>query len=410
MSNRWKSTLSQFKEDSRAQPLRLVNRCAGLLERGGVSLVALNEADIFEAAKKRTGSTCPTDPQFLEGFHELLHSAQQAKLNLFGRSLLFHRLVQVLTNRTRLMQVRKESDLDRVSLNQPLVVVGLPRSGTTHLHRLLAQAPDAEAIPFWELLYPIPFEGPDRRRVIVGRQFKLGKWLTPGLDVKHAVRIDSPEECAPLFDGSMVSFTYWMGWPVYSYLEWYLKQDKHEAYRHYRSYLQYFQRQRPGKRLVLKAPAHTPALAALREIIPEAQVVQIHRDPVQVVPSVNSLTQSIHSAASDGIDMQEMVRMNLAFLDACLAGCPTEDSTSVLHVSYGELVAHPERVVQAVHRHFGLPEDEGLLRRIAQYQRSHPKHKHGAHRYRVEDFGLEEAGLAQRFGEYRRGFERFLVA
>jgi hypothetical protein len=120
------------------------------------------------------------------------------------------------------------------------------------------------------------------------------KKVAPMLDSKHHIDADEPEECVFLLDSSLMSPTFWMFAPVYGYLAWFLEQDQGPAYRVYREHLQIFQAETPGKRLTMKAPAHTPQLEAILAAIPEA-MIQTHRDPVEVVKRTAFSTPSMGS-------------------------------------------------------------------------------------------------------------------
>ncbi len=107
----------------------------------------------------------------------------------------------------------------------------------------------------------------------------------------HTIDADSPEECFYLTASSFESVFFWSMAPVAGYLRWYLDHNRKQKYREYRSWLQILQQQSPSKRLVLKAPEHMGALNALLDAVPEAQIVQIHRDPVTAYASYLSMAR-----------------------------------------------------------------------------------------------------------------------
>jgi hypothetical protein len=215
------------------------------------------------------------EPDFEEPLAILCRSAEEdARLSLLGRMAVRDQITRALVTRLRRIDLRRKNPgIFSAPLTAPLIVLA-SRSGTTLLHRLLALASDARAIPMWQLQQPIAPPGPDRRREEAIAQVARIKKVAPELDAKHHIDADEPEECVFLLDSSLMSPSFWMFAPVYGYLSWLLDRDSHAAYRVYREHLQIFQAETPDLRLTLKAPAHTAGLEALLAAIPEAMIVQ----------------------------------------------------------------------------------------------------------------------------------------
>jgi hypothetical protein len=288
------------------------------------------------------------------------------------------------------------------------MVIGLPRSGTTLLHRLLALAPEARPLKYFEVRHPIAPPGRDDRRERARFEHKSMAWLAPGLDVKHFSAPDEAEECLFLFDSTLVSSSFWVAAPVYGYLEWYLSQDQREPYRQYREHLQLFQAEQPTRRLTLKAPVHTANLGALVAAVPNVKLVQLHRDPAASLNSVNSLFYTLHRAVSDEVDLQRMARANLDFLargiERNLEARQALDPGALLDIRYDELVADPVGVVQKIRAHHGLDFTGEYEARLRAFMRDNPQHKHGRHRYSASDFGLDDGVIRARFERYLARF------
>jgi LPS sulfotransferase NodH len=390
-------------------PYRLVDRIGSTLRALGVPIAQLDERSLLAAARRKTGLSDYGDPGFREGLSELLQSARQdAELHFIGRLAMQGLVLTALTNRLQLEQARNsDPGLATRPLRPPIIVMGLPRSGTTLLHRLLAEDPEGRAVPAWELLRPVRPRGRDRRRAQAARQMRIIHDVAPWADRIHETHPDAPEECMLLMTSSFESILFWAVAPVYGYLDWLLRQDPTRAYSEYRTQLQILTQAVPHQRLVLKSPSHTAHLAALCETVPEARIIQCHRDPVQAVVSMNSLFRAAHGILSDHVDLHRMAQANVELLAATSERNlrDREHCADRVHdVDYRELVAHPMDVVRAVYERFDLPWTDTLAGQLQRYVDDHPKGKHGAHRYHAEDFGLSEPELADRFGAYRKQF------
>ena len=195
--------------------------------------------------------------------------------------------------------------------------------------------------------------------------------------------------------------------PVYGYVEWYNAQDRLQAYREYRWLLQVLQAVDPARRLTLKTPAHTGSLAALVQTIPDALLIQTHRDPVTVCVSFNSLIYTSHGMVTGQRDVARMAEANTRMLEHDVAqnlAAREAHPHAVFDVSYERLVADPVGTVRAIYDHFGLPWSDAYATQLQAYVRQNPRGKYGEHRYTAADFGQTEAALARRFAAYRERF------
>jgi len=393
-------------------PARVVNAAGRALRRHGQELVEFDVPLLLEEARQQARADDFGEPDFMPALRVLVESAERdANLSLLGRSGLRDAIVTSLAQ--RLLRVHRRlthPNGSATTLVPPLIVIGLPRSGTTLLHRLLALAPEARALRYWELRRPLPPPGHDDRRAWAGSQQRAFKWLARGLDAKHFSGPEAPEECLFLFDSTLVSVTFWIAAPVFGYLDWYLAQDQRAPYRTYRELLELFQAETPERRLTLKAPVHTAHVPALRAAVPEAHLVQLHRDPRPALASMNSLFATLHRVVTERVDLGRMGHANLNFAATGMerlldtrAGLP--DGT-IFDVYYAELVADPVGTVRAVRRHFDLSFDAEYEARLVAFMRENPQHRHGAHRYDARDFGLDDEQILGRFERYLERFPR----
>jgi hypothetical protein len=304
---------------------------------------------------------------------------------------------------------KQAPELFKKPLHPPLIVLGFPRSGTTLLHRLLAADPTGRAIPLWELSSPLPEGNGPHLLTDSADQAKRIKWmqkqmdirlsLSEGLDQKHFIRVDSPEECMFMLGQTFHTMLYWVTAPVFSYVEWYGRQDRTKKYEDYRRLLQVLQAVDPGKRLVLKAPAHTGGIGELIEKVPEAMIIQTHRDPATCLNSLNSLFLTTQGVVTETLDRYRMAEANLNLMFEELsrnAAGRKKYPGQILDVHYQNLIADPIGTVQGIYDHFKLPYTAEFEAAIKRYLDENPKGKHGRHRYSSADFGMTDEGIRER--------------
>lgn len=391
-------------------PFRLLNVAGTVPGMARLSGLRLEPDALLRSAMRQTGLNDFGDPGFMEGLKVLLTSAErEAKLHVVGRLALQQVVVDDLSNRLLLEAAKRHTpDLFARPFLSPLIIMGLPRSGTTLLHRLLAEDPAHYAPRFWELARPLPQPGkPDDRRRKAERELALRKRMTRDLDAKHFVTADTPEEDLFMLASSFETLLYWVLAPVYSYLDWYLKGDRVRKYQEYRAWLHVLQALVPGRRLVLKAPEHTGALAALLQAVPEARLVQTHRDSVTVFGSFVSLNLTTQGLATDTLDVRRNAEANLTLLERELARNLHDREAhpeAVYDVRYDDLVGDPAGTVQAIYQHYGLALSGAYRGRLGQYIRENPQGKHGVHRYAASDVGFTDEAVRGRFAAYNERF------
>lgn len=351
------------------------------------------------------------EPDFEEGLSVLCESVERdAKLLLTGRLAYQQQITNALVTRLLRIEARKRRpEAFRIPLTPPLIVLGLPRSGTTLLHRLLSLAADARSPALWEMQQPLPGPGPDERRNQSLREIKRFKKFAPEIDAKHHVDVDEPEEDFFLLDSSFWSFSFWVMAPVYGYLDWFLKQDPRPGYRVYREHLQLLQAGSPEKLLTLKAPVHTGYVETLLETVPNAMIVQTHRDPVSVTCSINSLMYTLQSYLTESLDVRRAATANTEIfahlVERNIEARRRIAPNRILDVRYPDLTADPVATVKRIYIHFGLPFDDAFEARMRAWMAERPRHRFGKHEYAAEDFGMTDAWIAGRFKAY---IERFL--
>ena len=394
--------------------LRALNTVGKHLGAARLPIVALDEEALVQAAVKETGLTDFGNSYHREGLLRLLESVENdAALHLSGQVACREAIVGSLINRLLLTEACKQTpEIFRKPLKSPIIVLGLPRSGTTFLHRLLAMDPAHRAVPWWELARPLPGadsdEQPDRRRQVFQKKLRRRQKMLPDLDRKHYTRVDSPEECIWLLASTFLSPLFWAFAPVYGYLDWYKNQDRLQAYYEYRLLLQVLQAADPTRRLVLKSSTHTGAVETLLQTVPGSLLIQTHRNPVETSASLASLFYSLHSRMTERLDVRRMTDAILSFHEHQIArnlAARDVHPGALFDVYYDRLVADPIGTVRGIYDHYGLAWSEDFEERLNYYLQGNPRGKHGAHRYAPENFGQTGKAISERFAAYIERFE-----
>jgi hypothetical protein len=384
---------------------------------GPLGSVQFEKAALLEEARRQTGLDDFGSLPFQEPLQRLLASIEsEATLNPIGQLATRQDLIRILVNRLQLEKDRKSNPaIAEQKIPRPIMITGLPRTGTTLLHRLLALDP-ANRVPFtWETLYPSPPPEAatcqvDPRIRVVERQLRWFQRLLKDFNKIHPIGARLPEECLVIFSYSFLSYQFETTHRLPSYLDWLLDQDLSPAYEIHRRILQNLQWRCPGERWVLKAPAHMFDFEALFSVYPDACIVMTHRDPVEVTASNASLTATLRSAFSDEVNPFEVgpecsrrwaIAINRAIESRDTGRVPAEH---FLDVFYSDLTGDPVGTIKKVYASFELPFPDGLEERIREFLRRNPKDLFGKHRYSLEEFGLNVEEETSRYAAYRQRF------
>ena len=391
---------------------RMLNALGGALQKMGLQIAPLRIDRLQQKAIKQSGLSDFGDPRYEEGLRVLVQSAEEdANLHTLGRLIYKNMIIDKLVNRLKWVDAQKSKpEWFTEPIIPPLIVTGLPRSGTTLLHRLLALDPSHRAIPAWEMTHPFPSESKEARRIKAVKELAFLQKLAPELDRKHEIRADKPEECLFLMASTFTSFYFWGLAPVYGYMEWYMTQDMAPKYHQYKGYLHILQNVDPTKRLTLKAPIHRHAIHTLYQTIPNAMIIQTHRDPVRVVNSMNSLISSLHRMVCTQ-DIPRMARMTLEIQSKfTLQNLEQRQKMPdvIFDIYYPELVANPIQTVRNIYDHFALPWPDGHHKRLQSYMKENKQGKYGTHSYSSEKFGLTDDEIRRQFTDYLHAFGKHL--
>lgn len=378
--------------------------------------VDLDVDGLLADAKTRAGGLSDFgDPSYRAGLEALVSSADDDDLlHLQGRAALRETLVLALVTRLQVTQAHHtDASLAAAPLRRPLVIAGLPRTGTTLLHRLLCQDPAALFLPLWLCLDPLPAPSVKEWQGKGGARREKARRLVdavmthdPAIAGIHPMGADLAEECSHLFRPAFDTWQYFITTPLPSYLRFSLEQDHEPAYRFFRQTLQLLEKDLPGEGWVLKAPQHWEALSALLTALPEATVVCTHREPADVVASWCSLLSHLWRQKGPDIDDQRLARLQLDLLarstEKALAARASDGAQGrIVDVNFAALVQDPLAVVERIYAACGRVLSNEARSRMSAYLEENPRGKHGAHRYTLADFGLTRGDVDERFQDYR---------
>jgi hypothetical protein len=294
----------------------------------------------------------------------------------------------------------------QVAIDRPVFVTGLPRTGTTALHRLLTADPAHQGLEMW--LTQVPQPRPPRETwatdpvfQYIQAGFERHHVSYPEFMAVHYMAADQVEECWQLLVQSMrsVSFECLAHLPGYS--SWLRGQDWTGAYRRHRRSLQLIGLPDRVRRWVLKNPSHLFALDALLRVYPDAMVIQTHRPPRVAIASVCSLAAQASAGWSEIFQGEVVGRDQLETwahgLECFTEVRATRDPAQFCDVAYDEFVADPIATIEAVYGYFGLPLTDAAVAAMRTLHQQSAGAARPAHRYALSDFGLTGEQVDERF-------------
>lgn len=323
-------------------------------------------------------------------------------------------LLQLLKNRLRLTDLlARHPEIRDVELLPPVIIAGLPRTGTTHLHNLLSAGPAFRSLPYWESVEPFP--DPAEGRDIEPRRERTaqGVWFVneamPYFVRMHEMTTDHVHEEIQLLANDFSTMFFETIAEVPAWRDHYLASDQSPHYAYLRLQLQALQYVRGGRRWVLKSPQHLEQLPVLQKIFPGAAVVVTHRDPVSVVVSMATMVVytarmfrgqvPVERLASYWADRLERM------LGAVVADRDALDPATSMDVRFDEFMADDLATARRVYELAEEPLTSTAEAAMQEYLAGHQRDRHGRIDYRAEDLGLDADELRERFAGYT---ERFL--
>ena len=369
--------------------------------------------------------TCP--PWMRAGLERLVGALQspEAALRKERLSHVIYGLTRSLRNNAALARERQQHpEIEREAITRPVFIVGINRTGTTFLHRLLARDPRFWALRRYELTEPVLPSGDyatvavtaDDPRRAYAEELLGATNVVDTLAGLHRTDLDEPEEDLWIL---LLTFSTWLfvaAHHVPAYGRWLAETGSRDAYTHHRRVMQHYTWQRRQhdalgpKQWLLKMPFHLMELEALLETYPDAVFVQTHREPVQFMASWNSILERIRSFSTEPRPLHETGAEQMALMSGMLNGAMHFRASHPaleerwFDIRYVDLVDDPMAVVRDIYAHFGWPLEPAAVDTMtawlslqAEQRRQEPRHE-----YRLEDFGLTPARVNDAFAPYRQ--------
>lgn len=388
-----------------------------------LTLDALLDAAIVKAGLREFG-----DDAFLLPLSVLLQSLDgEAQLSAAGRYGQFCRIVDLLVNRLRVEHwLQRHPEIRDEAIAPPLVIVGLMRTGTTMLHRLLACDRRFHALLWYESRYPAPLgdgfeaasdtacalESEDLRVPLAREEVRQMIAASPDLAAIHPLDACAADEEVMLLEHSFYSTVPESFAHLPGYARWLEEHDNMPGYRYLHTLLQFLQWQKKrrgedAERWLLKTPHHLHHLDILLQVFPGATVIQTHRDPLQTIPSLCSMNYALACMGSNAVDAHTLGRhwcnkfaRSLRRSIAVREQYPQQ----FIDVLYGDTAQNPMATVQRVYDQLGLALDANSRAAMEAWLAENRREDRDPHHYTLEQFGFTRDQLARDFSDYRQQF------
>lgn len=340
-------------------------------------------------------------------------------LRQLSRSTLRQRVVRLLRNRLSLTDLNKRyPEIESIPIEKPIIVVGMPRSGTTHLVNLIAADPRRRALPYWESQEPIPAvgEGPDvfgvdPRYTRCRQEHDALMVSAPVVAAMHDRFPEAIEEEVEILDLDLASYVLEWHARVPDWRDYYLTLDQGRHYRYLRKALQALTFLRGPRTWVLKSPQHCEQLGPMMATFPDATVAFTHRDPVAVIQSAITMMAYSDRLRRTSIDPAWLLeywsdRVH-RLLSACVRDRELVPAERSIDVSFHQLNGNEMPLLTELYRRAGTELTDKVQRHFQKYLDGNPRGKHGRIQYDLQrHFGISPNDLRKRFDFY---FDRFDV-
>lgn len=368
---------------------------------------------LLEQARDATGLTDFGDDWFLKPLARLVDETNADAGLIAPDAGAGQRIQAGLMDRLALIQYFGDNpEAADVIIEPACAIIGLPRTGSTVMHRLLASPSNLTSLLWWETCFPLPFAeekpGDPAPRIAMAHQIVeqlLTEW--PDFESIDPIEAEAVAEEVILLDRTFLSTTYDSMMPVPAYGFWQSEQDHEPAYRDLVRFMQAIQHQRGGerKKWVLKTPHHLlGGIGGLLSVFPDVALVKTHRDVGQVLPSYCSMCASLSVGASTTYDplrqgeyWTQRFRNGLERFEDLRAALP---ASQVIDVRYQDTVATPIETAEKVMRAIGLDFDEADQKAMEDCMTANVREDRPKHKYTAEQFGLSPEQIAKDFAFY----------
>lgn len=382
--------------------------------------IPLNETAVLENARQRTGLSDFGPEDFRERLNLLLDEWNaDPDMNNLQRASLFGYVTRYAANRLLIHDtLKKHPEIHDQEIERPVIVAGLPRSGTTHLVNLLAADSRLHSLPLWESYEPVPLpgepmlpDGTDPRYARCEEAWQRMKGATPLIAAMHPMNPDHIHEELELMGPDFASYNFeWISY-IPGWRDHYYASDQTPHYEYMKTCLKLLQWKRGKKRWVLKCPQHLEQLPVLKAVFPDAFLAITHRDPVSVIQSAITMNTYGQRLSRKRIDPQRTLNYWTDRIDHLLRACVRDrhvwPAAQSIDVPFHEFMADDVAMAETILTKAGLPPTAQTRAELAAFMQEHARGKEGRIKYNLaRDFGITPEELRKRFAYY---FESFPV-
>jgi len=356
--------------------------------------------------------------EFKSALRKLLYFvARDMPLSEQGIVLLKDDIVRILVNRLRMQRdIATHPEILEEDVSDPFIIIGLPRSGTTKLHKMMSAPNNVQKTLFWKMLNPAPFPNanmgePDLRISGVSDSGLLTD-DKPDMEAAHRIAVEEVEEEGLVYQMSFKDFTWSVLINNREYFDWIMAQSSADNYRLAKTVFQYLQWQDGGKRgrpWVFKSVPHLAYVDSLLASFPNATLIQPHRDPHKCIPSFAKFTSALAGIYTDSLDMSEhgaeTLRSWSIAMDRYLRvreRLGLDDR--ILDVDYEMVRSDPMQIIRNAYALSPYTLTDDADQKMAAWHADNEQGKHGQHTYSLAEFGITEAQIRTNFGPYMRRF------
>lgn len=378
-----------------------------------------SEGSFHEAAREAAGFGVQADfgdEGYLEGLRALLHSLDNdATLSPIGQFAIRGMIVDAL--KARLYSERgwaENPEAANASIERPLVIIGLARTGTSALHHLLAQDPALQGLELWLAQTPKPRPptsqwNEDADFLACAARMRAMYERSPEMLAIHRMAADQVDECWYLLGQTFAHSSWEANSNVSGYSKWWAQHDMRTDYARHKRNLQLIGHREPEKRWLLKDSTHLFDLRAFLSVYPDAMIVHTHRDPVSVIPSTCSLCWSARGPLNESTDVAAFGRSTLELwaraIDNTLAARAEAPASQFYDLKFEDFQRDPVLAIHDIYTYFGLPLSDETEAAFRNFREANPQGKHGEHTYSLDDWGLSESAIRERFSDYIERFD-----
>jgi len=376
---------------------------------------------LHEEAARLTGlDDFGADLSYVTPLRVFLSSIEQADRGPTYEQAGHDKVLHVLTTRLHFVAHAKEHpDVLDGRVERPVILIGLPRTGTTILYDLLALDPASRSPYEWEVQVPWPPPeratfADDARIAMVQEGLEAFFAAEPTFLSMHAMGASYPAECNTIMEYHFAGPDFWSSFGVPEYTHWVATERAVGMYDTHRHFLQHLQWHGPQGRWTLKSPGHLLDLEGLLDTYPDACLVWTHRDPTMIMASLSSLITPGRRYAGGETDPTAIGASTVhLWTNTMSRGVTSRErdlrvEQAVIDIAFRDFVADQIGTVERIHQHFGLPTSEEHVRRMEEFLRTHQRGAHGGHDYSLEYFGLDEGEVRSQFAAYTDRFAAFL--